>query len=446
LSWNVTIPANVLTTGLSILADVDPAGILPEPPGDNAFPVSGVPLALDVRTATPYKVTFVPVVQPGVAQGDVTDANVPTYMDFAMRVYPLSSYDAIVHLPFTNGSQLASGYDSTWTNLLVQMNAMRTVEAPTRDFYGVIHPAYSSGGTGLGYIGLAAAVGVDWQGTVVPSTNYRAMTAAHEWGHNFGRQHINCGGPSNPDLQYPYNPATIGVPGYDVVLNSPRASTMADLMSYCSPLWISDYTYKAVMSYRALFGNGATTSGAPQHGLLVWGRVGANGVVLEPSFEVDAPASMPPQSGAYTVRGTDDAGGEVFSISFDGVEIDHVPGERHFAYVVPLAANGRKPAMIRLSANGREAIRRGVPTAALSGASATAIASLRTLPAVAQRSRLQWDASSYSMALVRDPATGQVLAFARGGQIDVAAPGQSLDVTLSDGVSSVRRVVPIPPR
>jgi hypothetical protein len=50
------------------------------------------------------------------------------------------------------------------------------------------------------------------------------------------------------------------------------------------------------------------------------------------------------------------------------------------------------------------------------------------------------------MALVRDPATGQILSFARGGQIDLAAPGQSLDVTLSDGVSSVRQIVAIVPR
>jgi len=446
-SWNVSIPALVMETGLSILADVDPAGLITElSETDNSFPVSGVPQALDVRVASTFNLTFVPVVQPGVAQGDVTDANKAGYMDYPMRVYPFSSYDALVHAPYSYSQVLlGSSYDSTWTNLLSQMNALRIAEGSTRYYFGVIKPGYTSGGTGFGYIGLPAAVGVDWQGTVQPTTNYRSMTAAHEWGHNFNRRHVNCGGPSSPDPSYPYTPTSIGVYGYDIVLSAARSTTLADFMSYCQPLWISDYTYKAVLDYRAL-GNAPSVAAAPQRGILVWGHVGLNGVVLEPSFEIDAPPSLPTQAGPYSVQATDDAGREIFNLSFEGTEIDHAPNERHFAFVVPLAVTAPMPATLRLIANGRESIRRRIAPSAAGGASTSLIASARLSVAAGTRSRLEWDASGYPMALVRDPATGEILSFARGGQIDIDGPGRDLDVTFSDGVGSVRRLVRITPR
>jgi hypothetical protein len=193
-----------------------------------------------------------------------------------------------------------------------------------------------------------------------------------------------------------------------------------------------------------LAGNGSLADAAPQHGLLVWGRIGPNGVVLEPSFEIDAPPSLPVSAGPYSVRGTDDAGGEIFNLSFDGVAVDHMPNERHFAFVVPLSASGRRPSVIQLTANGRVATRRSVAPTAAGGASTAAL--VRATQAGGSQSRLEWDATSYPMALVRDAATGQVLSFAQGGQIDLVAAGRTLDVTLSDGVSSVRRVVAVPPR
>jgi len=49
------------------------------------------------------------------------------------------------------------------------------------------------------------------------------------------------------------------------------------------------------------------------------------------------------------------------------------------------------------------------------------------------------------MALVRDPATGQILSFARGGKLDITFQGRELDVTFSDGVSSVRQRIPVTP-
>ena len=447
-SWNVAVPANVMHTGLSILADVDPSGTVAEGnESDNSFPVSGTPAVLDVRTVSTFKVTLVPVIQAGNSlQGDVTEANKESYVEFAKRIYPLSSYDVAVRTPYTFNGALASDYGPTWVDLLGQMDALRKAEGPDRHFYGVIKPAYTSGGTGMGFIGLAAALGTDWTNSTSPGTTLRAMTAAHEWGHNLGRQHIACGNPASPDTNYPHDPLTIGAYGYDATSGTLRALEFVDLMTYCTPRWISDYTYKAVLNFRAAQGGGASASAGPRRSLLVWGQITPNGVVLEPSFEIDAVPSLPTRAGPYRIRATDASGREMFSFSFAGNEIDHMPGYRHFAFVVPLPAGQARPAAIRLLANGREAVRRSALLPGPLGNAPMTPGQARLDRIGGPRSRLEWDSNAYPMALVRDPATGQILSFARGGRLDIAVPGQELDVTFSDGVKSTRQRIPVAPR
>jgi hypothetical protein len=49
------------------------------------------------------------------------------------------------------------------------------------------------------------------------------------------------------------------------------------------------------------------------------------------------------------------------------------------------------------------------------------------------------------MAMVRDPGTGQVLTFARAGQVELSTSKPQLDVILSDGVRSRTRRMRIAP-
>jgi hypothetical protein len=217
-----------------------------------------------------------------------------------------------------------------------------------------------------------------------------------------------------------------------------------DFMSYCRPVWISDYTYKAVMDYRDVHFAPAPTA-ASQHSIMVWGRIGPNGVVLEPSFEIDAPPLLPESSGPYSIQATDDAGRVLFDLSFDGTPVDHLAGERHFAFIVPLSATSSAPAALRLTANGRQIIRRATPPTAGAAGALNNLSTARLTSLSATRSRLQWNATVYPAALVRDPTTGQILSIARDGIIDVARLGPDVDVTFSDGVSSVRRRLTITP-
>ena len=58
--------------------------------------------------------------------------------------------------------------------------------------------------------------------------------------------------------------------------------------------------------------------------LLIWGRIGPSGVVLEPAFEVDVPVSQPQQKGRYSVDVVDGSGRVTSNVSFAGIEVDLV--------------------------------------------------------------------------------------------------------------------------
>jgi len=74
-----------------------------------------------------------------------------------------------------------------------------------------------------------------------------AMVMAHELGHAQNRRHAPCGGTSNNDPDYPYMGGDIGVVGWDSTTDELLDPDFHyDLMSYCRPYWISDYTWTAL--------------------------------------------------------------------------------------------------------------------------------------------------------------------------------------------------------
>ena len=97
------------------------------------------------------------------------------------------------------------------------------------------------------------------------------VTLAHELGHGVGRRHVNCGGPDNIDASYPYptnqidNVGAANHYGFDPKLRNIFAPNAArDLMSYCDPVWTSDYTWKAIFSRLGSGLSDATSSGPAQ--------------------------------------------------------------------------------------------------------------------------------------------------------------------------------------
>lgn len=437
-SWNVAVPKTLIQPNLSIRADVDPTNVIAESnEGDNSFPTSA-PLAMDVRTASTFSVRFVPVQVAG-RLGNVSSANKDQFLTETMKMHPLSAYDADMHGQFNSTASFPLDSSSTWNQVLSEVNALRTADGSTRYYFGVVNPNYSSGIAGIGYVGGKTALGWDKLPT-------GSSVAAHEWGHNWGRSHSPCGNPSNPDPNYPYAGGVTGAYGLDVATATLMPPTYADVMAYCNPEWISDWTYTGVMDWRSA--NPDVTSAfsqAMQPCLLVWGRIENGQMVLEPAFQVVTRPSLPARAGDYTVEGRATDGSQVFSLPFAPAEIADLPGGgQQFAFSVPLSADrASRLATLRLAGRGREVIAQRRADLPQPGARVAPLAIRRT---GAGNVGLQWDAAAHPMLLVRDAATGQIISFARGGSVQLPAGHPELSVSFSNGVQSSEMRVAVPAR
>jgi hypothetical protein len=83
---------------------------------------------------------------------------------------------------------------------------------------------------------------------------------------------------------------------------------------------------------------------------------------------------------------------------------------------------------------------------ASAGAAAGAAARVTTTRLDGRRVGLRWDAAAHPMLMVRDPVTGEVLSFARGGRSEIVTDRRELDLQLSTGVRSRSLRVALPRR
>ena len=432
-SWNLEVPGNLIAPGLGIRVTVDPDDDVAE--GDennNIFPPSGGVFPLDVRSPPAFDVRFVPVRVAGVT-GNVTTSNAQSYLVNALKVFPLPGINAQVRAQPLTSSVTTTSTAEAWNTIINEVRVLRLTEGSQSYYYGVLARVGASSYCGLGYVGYPVAIGLDQCGS---------WTAAHEWGHNFGRLHVGCGNPSNPDPNYPYTNGSIGVHGFDPVTGQlKRPSTHVDLMSYCSPEWISDYTFRAVLAFREAEADGrAAYAAAPESTLVVWGRMDGRSLTLEPAFEVETRPSLPAEPGPYTLQGLDAAGAVVFELSFAGEALGHGPSdERHFAFAVPASlAQPQRLERLRL-------VGPGVPAAEIARPPVAARAQAQAAPVLEARAAgvvdLRWDAGASPLVVVRDPRTGDVLAFARGGTTAIDTDAAELELILSDGIRSARQRV-----
>jgi hypothetical protein len=436
-TWGTALPAGLLTGGLSYIVDVDPDNTVRETnESDNTFPSSGTPIALDVRTVPVAEIRFVPIATTANSLvGNVSEARIPELMSLTLKMFPigLSSADLGSTLT-TNASPLLASpptgnYNGDiWVQIINELNARRIAEGTQRHYVGILKTPYSSGIAGLGFVPGKTVLSWDFSGA--------ASTVAHELGHNWNRQHAPCGGPANPDPTYPYSNGRIGVFGFDLVTGAIHDTEYRDVMSYCSPEWVSDYTYEAILNYRGS-SPAASVSASLQPALMVWGRMNGSKLVLEPSFMTETRPVLPSRNGRYRVEGVDAAGAVVFSLAFDPerVSMDDSDGGQ-FGFAVPMSqATASRIVSIRLSGNGREV---------RSNATAAGAPAVSARSASADNVRLTWDNNRFPMLVVRDPDTKEILAFARGGDTSIRSRKRTLDVIASNRATSTRVTVQIP--
>ena len=438
-SYNVELPAAVVQPGIGFFAEIDYDNTITEAnETDNRFPASDFARPA-VRTMTPTGLRFVPItVTLASLTGNITAARVDSFMDVSRRLLPVSSFDVDIREPLSTARQafVANDQNGSWVGVLNELRTVQNVES-NRYYYGVVKVTYNSGVAGIGFIGQKAALGWDF----LPSAS---GVMAHELGHNFSSFHTPCGGPAGPDPNYPrtgfYVGGFAGTFGFDFTdgtVKNPQQYT--DLMGYCSSQWISDFSYVKMMAWLTDPNRGATlpvvTSAAEQPSLLVWGRIINGEPVLEPVFEVSARPNIT-AVGAHRISAVGTDGRELFSVNFDGERIADVPGDQQtFSLIVPKSMlRGRDLGSIRLTTRtGRTATN----VQSIDVASASGMTMTRVSP---RAMRLRWDASRFPVVMVRNPRTGNILSFARGGDATIHTEQDELEMNYSNRVRSIREL------
>jgi hypothetical protein len=227
------------------------------------FPETGyAPLA--ARAMQPLEVVLVPFVAGGFTPRSGS-AELEALKRRLVALYPLTDVELSVAAPVTL-SYVVNGDGDGWDAALNQIYALRDAAAPPQNvfYFGMLAPDksyddYCTNGCILGYSNIADADDQDSRGaigvTVFPDgsgSDDAWDTVAHELGHALGRDHAPCGVDlSDTDSEWPddqaHRNAGLGTYGYDFAqarFLKPR--TYRDVMSYCTPVWISDYTYQGI--------------------------------------------------------------------------------------------------------------------------------------------------------------------------------------------------------
>ena len=241
------------------------------------YPSDGEPESLRIQAGSKLHVVVVPVKYQADMSGRVPDTGakqIAAYKDRMLALYPATDVTVDVHDPFAWTDEI--GPDGTgWSEILQAITDLRARDNAKDDvyYYGAFDPASSMsgfcrGGCVAGLSGLAddagaaylrASVGIGYPG--------QETTMAHELGHAHGRAHAPCGGAAGPDPDFPYAKGGIGAWGYDISrkeLKSP--SDGKDMMGYCTPEWVSDYTFNALFTRMTSIARGGVMARAERSG------------------------------------------------------------------------------------------------------------------------------------------------------------------------------------
>ena len=322
-SVNAEIPGHVIRPGLEMVIDVDPDGTLDPGLGiAKRIPETGR-LAVDVQSMPLFDLTVIPFLwteEPDssildIARAMAADPEGHERLRETRTLLPVGSLKVTAHEPVLTTSN--RGF-----SILSETEALRVLEGADGHYLGMI----ANGGGPLG---------VANRGGRSSYAEPRGWIIAHELGHNFNLGHAPCGTIGEPS--FPYPDASIGVWGYDFNQSRLVSPVWRDLMSYCSPRWISDYSFANALRYRLIDeSDRASHSAAPVKTLLLWGGADEDGVpFLEPSFVVDAPPVLPDSSGAYGITGRTADGVELFSLSFAMSEVADGDGRSSFVFALP---------------------------------------------------------------------------------------------------------------
>jgi hypothetical protein len=224
-------------------------------------------LSLELQESPEISVAIVPIEHDG-RLPDTSEEHLAPYARTLEAMFPLAQAKLAVLPPMTSGQEGTLDFDA----LLTRLQERRATDQPAPDIYyfGFVRPkatlkehCSSSDCTyGIGYqtrsSAFRVALGIEY------GDRASEDTFVHELGHNMGLGHAPCG--TDGDPKYPYPDAALGSLGFDFRSQEALDPTETkDVMSYCEPTWVSDYTYRTVFSAlnRAQRALRAKAEGAP---------------------------------------------------------------------------------------------------------------------------------------------------------------------------------------
>lgn len=335
---NFKIPGNSIGPGFAFRVELLQAA--EDTKGSNPgahYPAEGFASTSAQSNGASLKVVLVPIKYGADGSNrlpDTSPAHIQGYKDLFYSMYPTPAVDLTVREPVQYNNTVSNNGNG-WENLLAYIGQVRANDnAPFEAYYyGIFSPAagvgqYCGGGcvAGLGNIGgpseeyTRAAIGLGF------SDDGGAIaweTAVHEIGHTHGRYHSPCGGAAGADPQYPHQNAIIGVWGYNLLtekLYSPTGYT--DVMGYCQPIWVSDFTYKAFFN-RIKAVNNANFVAPPELMNRTYDRamIDADGNM---QWLPAIPLQRPPQDSPVDLTVENDDG--AYAVTGHFYPYDHLPG------------------------------------------------------------------------------------------------------------------------
>lgn len=261
-AFDVQVPAEEVTTDTkwSVRLVDETAQMVEEGAAHTArFPLDGSMVSLDARSDGPgLQLVLVPFRYDTDGSGrlpDTSDAQLEVFRGLLTAVYPLVHTQLTVHAPVVWTEPLWFG-DVNFNTVNERLFDLKQEDgAPGQSYYfGLISPAASLDDyckftcvTGQSYVVDEASSGDYRVGAGMGFTGESsAWTLVHELGHLHGRLHAPCD-VNQWDSNYPYDSGGTGVWGWDArngVFQDPKVAY--DLMGYCEPAWVSDYTFSGL--------------------------------------------------------------------------------------------------------------------------------------------------------------------------------------------------------
>ena len=446
------IPGVLVTDSLAWQVEIDPAqSVTDSTRTDNVLPATA-PAALNVVHLPPMDVRLVPIslASQGGVTGNVSEANAAQYLSGVQSLLPTGALTFGVNGPLSVQENFGTAPDGGsldfWRSVAQDLDIARLLSSsPTSTWIGIVPlPPGFTRLTNGGYAfipanpsnsgaGTRSALALEF--TSLFGTAYVRDVLAHELAHTFGRSHApGCGAGAPIDAAFPGVLGTIGTAGHDVYRWASGAATLAlssaattgDVMSYCSPVWTSPYTWNAVLRWRQASGSVATST-ARTRVTLVAGSVGADGsITVRPALDADA--LLPPDDpyGDVTVE-LRSAGGSVLRRTRVQSAVGENSGVRYFVAILRSVGDAGDEIVATNTAGASAHVLRHQAIDEISSRSVRSGATEIT-------------SSAGNALLVRDAASGDVLGIGWHGRV-VISRSAGLSVTVSDGVRSAQRIV-----